>query len=168
MPGLSRLAARGLLAGALLASVGGCGPRKPTLTGSLSQYFSLTFTRHEVLRTHNAFQITYYNLTQVEEDVVARITVVTTGYDFTPGHSYDLSGEYAPGHPRCVVSHAAGNEPPRTLPPVLRGKVTLDQGGKLGEQTEGSFSLAFGQGGDFGDGRDIGGDFAIVSGGEAF
>ena len=165
---LDRMAARGLLGAALLLAVGGCGPRMATLTGSLDQYFSLAFTRHEVLRTHNAFQITYYDLTQVEEDVVARITVVTTGYDFTPGHSYDLSGEYAPGHPRCVVSHAAGNEPPRALPLVIRGKVTLDEGGKLGEETEGSFSLAFGQGGDFGDGRDISGDFATIAGGETF
>ena len=92
--------------------------------------------------------------------MVARLTVVTTGFDFRSGQSFDLAGEYAPGHPRAVVTHAAGGEPSRALPPVKRGTLTLSEGGSPGVRTRGSFDLAFAdEGGDFGNGRTLSGHF---------
>lgn len=138
-----------------------CG--KGGLTGSVDQFFPLDYTREEILRTHDAFQVTYYKDSPDQIDVVVRLTVVTTGYDFTPGHSFDLSGEYAPGHPRAVVTHAAGGEPSRMLPPVKKGSLSLDQGGQPGQPTSGSFNLSFGEGGDFGNGATVGGGFSAVT-----
>ena len=151
-----------LFTGAALALLfASCG--KPPLSGSVDQFFPLDFSREEILRDHDAFQVTYYKDGPDQIDVVIRLTVVTTGFDFTPGHSFDLSGEYAPGHPRAVVTHAAGGEPSRALPPVKAGKLTLDSGGAPGQSTSGSFSLAFGQGGDFGDGTTVNGNFSTVT-----
>jgi len=133
------------------------------LSGSVGQFFALDYSRLEILRDADAFQVTYYQDTPTEIDVVVRLTVVTTGYDFTPGHTFDLAGEYAPGHPRAVVTHAAGGEPARTLPALLHGTLTLDSGGKPGERTQGSFNLSFeNEGGDFGNGSTVSGDFDAV------
>jgi len=148
-----------LLALVLLAS---CGASE--LSGSVGHYFSLDFTREEILRGPDALQITYYRDTETQVEVVARLTVVTRGFDFTAGHSFDLSGEYAPGHPRAVVTHAAGNEPSRALPALRHGTLTLKAGGAPGEATRGSFSLSFqDQGGDFGQGTNLSGKFDAVA-----
>lgn len=148
-----------LLALVLLASCGSA-----DLSGSVGQYFSLDFTREEILRSPDALQVTYYRDTESQVEVVARLTVVTSGFDFSPGHSFDLSGEYAPGHPRAVVTHAAGNEPSRALPELKHGTLTLKAGGKPGEATRGSFSLSFqDQGGDFGQGTNLSGKFDAVA-----
>jgi hypothetical protein len=143
---------------AFLASSCGAG-----LSGSVSQFFALDYSRLEILRDADAFQVTYYRDTATEVDVVVRLTVVTTGFDFTPGHTFDLSGEYAPGHPRAVVTHAAGGEPARQLPELLQGTLTLDSGGTPGARTQGSFNLSFQEtGGDFGEGATVSGDFDAV------
>lgn len=146
-----------IVALALLA-LAGCGGAP--LSGSVDQFFPVDFTREEVLRTDDAFQVSYYRDGPQQIDVVARLTVVTTGFDFQAGHTFDLSGEYAPGHPRAVVSHAAGGEPSRALPPIQRGTLTLSEGGAAGSRTRGSFDLAFAsEGGDFGNGRTLSGHF---------
>lgn len=145
---------------ALLLAASSCGKG---LSGSVSQFFALDYSRLEILRDADAFQVTYYRDTPTEVDVVVRLTVVTTGFDFSPGHTFDLSGEYAPGHPRAVVTHAVGGEPARALPLVMHGTLTLDSGGKPGERTQGSFSVSFQEsGGDFGTGTSVEGDFDAV------
>ena len=156
-----RLQASGVALG-LAAALLSCGGAE--LSGSVSQYFSLDVSRQEILRDSDAFQVTYFHDTPNQVDVVARLTVVTTGFDFKAGNSFDLAGEYAPGHPRAVVTHAAGGEPSRTLPPVSRGTLTLSSGGQPGQQTRGSFSLSFASdGGDFGQGTDLNGKFDAVA-----
>ncbi|MBS2031911.1 MAG: hypothetical protein JST54_28700 [Deltaproteobacteria bacterium] len=158
----ARLAARALFCAGALAVFGSCGG--PNLSGSVGQYFSLDFDRQEILRDDNAFQVTYFHDGQDQVDVVVRITVVTTGYDFKPGHSFDLSGEYAPGHPRAVVTHAAGGEPSRQLPPIKHGSLTLSSGGQPGQDTKGTFSCSFEmEGGDFGQGTDVNGTFETTT-----
>lgn len=144
-----------------LLGLGSCG--KSGLSGSVDQFFPLDFSREEILRTRDAFQVTYYKDSPDQIDVVVRLTVVTTGFDWKPGHSFDLSGEYAPGHPRAVVTHAAGGEPARALPPVKQGTLNLDKGGEAGQATAGSFNLSFGEGGDFGNGTTVNGSFDTVA-----
>jgi hypothetical protein len=146
-----------------LLSVGACGPQGPSLAGSLDQFFPLTFTSHQVVRVPNAFQVSYFNQTPNEVDVVAQLTVVTNGFDFSPGKSFDLSGEYAPGHPRAVVTHVVGNATASVLPPIARGVLTLDEGGQVGQTTRGSFDVLFGDGGDFGAGRTLTGTFVTTA-----
>jgi hypothetical protein len=149
---------RSLAAVALLGLLGSCG--KGNLSGSVGQFFSLDNNREEILRDDDAFQVTFYRDTATQIDVVARITVVTTGFDFQPGHTFDLSGEYAPGHPRAVVTHAAGGEPSRALPAIKHGALSLDSGGQPGQRTTGTFNVSFEeQGGDFGQGTNLDASF---------
>jgi len=158
----ARVASRALLGAGLLALFASCGG--PNLSGSVGQYFSLDFDRQEILRDDDAFQVTYLADGADQVDVVIRLTVVTTGYDFTPGHTFDLSGEYAPGHPRAVVTHAAGGEPSRMLPPIKHGTLTLSSGGQPGQETKGTFSCSFDtSGGDFGQGTDVNGTFDVTA-----
>jgi hypothetical protein len=150
-----------VLLGSLM--LGGCNGG-PNLQGSLSQYFSLTFNSQDIIRNAQAIEITYYNRTPTRIDVVARLTVILSGIDLGKSHTIDLSGEYAPGHPRAVVTHAVGGEPPRTLPPVSEGVLNLDSGGLPGQQTNGSFDVTFGTGGDFGSGHTLNGSFSALAG----
>ncbi len=153
-----------LIAPALVAlALAGCGPQGPSLSGSLSQFFPLTFTSHEVINADGAFQITYFNQTATEIDVVAQVTIDTSGFNVTSGKSFNLAGEYAPGHPRTVVTHVSGNSAPANLPPVATGVLTIDSGGPAGKSTSGSFNLSFGNGGDFGSGSDLSGTFDTMA-----
>jgi hypothetical protein len=47
-----------LLPSLVISALAGCGPQGPSLSGSISEYFPLTFTSHQVINADGAFQIT--------------------------------------------------------------------------------------------------------------
>jgi hypothetical protein len=129
-----------LVGGALGLFAAGC-TGDNTLGGSVSELFPLEVSRVEVRRNTEALQISYYNNRAQDIDLVARVTVDTTGIDLRPGNKIDLSGEYAPGHLRTSVIHLAWGEPVRNLPPVKNGDLTISSGGNPGDATRGNFSM---------------------------
>ena len=150
-----------VLAGlALLAS--GCASDN-SLGGSVSELFPLDVSRVEVARNPEALEVSYYSTRGEYIDIVVRVTVATQGVDMQPGRKIDLAGEYQPGHLRTTVIHLAWGEPVRNLPPVHSGDLTLSSGGNPGDATRGNFSMSFDQGGDFGAGRTLYGNFASTA-----
>ena len=147
----------------LLLGVLACG-RDNELSGSAGELFSLEVSRTEILRNEEALQVTYLANRGVDLDVVARVTVALRDVQLAPGAKIDLAGEYTPGHLRCSVAHAPGGEPVRLFPPVKKGDLQLGAGGEPGQLTRGSFSVVFdAEGGDFGQGRTLVGNFAAVA-----
>jgi hypothetical protein len=145
----------------LLCLLPGCGDS--TLAGSVSALFALDVSAEVVQRNSEAFQVTYLHNQPTAVDIVAQIGLALSGIAFQPGANVDLSGEYAPGHPRCVVTHHADGEPERALPAVSKGSMHLGSGGDVGEQTSGDFSIAFVNDGSYGSGRTIYGSFGGVA-----
>ncbi|MFZ5468920.1 MAG: hypothetical protein ACOZIN_05720 [Myxococcota bacterium] len=153
-----------LAAGAgAVALVFGCRGEN-SLYGSVDELFSLEVARVEIRRNHEAFQVSYFNNRGANLDVVARVAVSLQDVDFVPGTKIDLSGEYAPGHPRAAVIHEPGGEPARVFPRVKKGDLVLSSGGNPDELTRGDFSVLFEEsGGDIGGGRTLGGSFSAIA-----
>ncbi len=127
------------------------------LDGSLSEAFDLTFQSQMIRRSPNAVQVSY--LKSEGRETVIQLTIATAGLELKGGQEFDLGGEYAPGHPRAVVTRAVDGEPVRVLPPVARGRMVFDDPPDPGKKVGGSFNLSFGQGGDIGAGRTLNGTF---------
>jgi hypothetical protein len=156
---MERLVRKMVLACAMVGCLSACGSES-TLGGSISELFPLQSSRVELLRNDQAFQVSYYANRDVDIDLVLRVTVALDGLNLKPGADIHLEGEYAPGHPRTTVVHLASGEPMRTLPRVNTGTLTIDEGGNIGEQTRGDFSLAFERVDDYGGGRNAHGSFS--------
>ncbi|MBI5543446.1 MAG: hypothetical protein HY901_06125 [Deltaproteobacteria bacterium] len=147
---------RAATAAAMALALGSCSG--PSLDGSLSEAFDLSFSSMLIRRSEKALQLSY--LKSEGREVVVAVTVATEGLGLKPGARVELGGEYAPGHPRTVVSRAVDGEPVRTLPPVLKGTLTVDQLPTSGSTVTGDFSVSFGEGGDVGSGRTLFGNFS--------
>lgn len=130
-----------------------------TLGGSVDALFPLSVSFVQIRRNDEALQVGYYNNRGHEIDLVAQVTLALPGLDLQPGRRVDLAGEYAPGHPRAVIVHAAADEAARVLPTIQRGDLVLDEGGNPGELTRGNFSVGFVQGSEYGSGRTLYGNF---------
>ena len=150
------------IGGALLLAVTlaalACGGEN-SLGGSVDALFPLQVSFVQILRNEEAFQVGYYNNREHDIDLVAQVTVALFGITLQPGQTVDLAGEYAPGHPRATVVHAAADEAPRVLPGISRGDLVLGQGGNPDEWTQGNFSVGFVQGSEYGAGRTLYGNF---------
>ncbi len=147
------------LAGLLAGLLGACGP-STSLSGSVSELFSLDVSRVEIFENAEALQLNYLANRGVSLDVVVRLGVSLKDVVLKPGAKVSLAGEYEPGHPRATVSHQPGGEPLRLLPRVKRGDLHISSGGAVGEPISGDFSLLFDtDGGDLGQGRTLSGTF---------
>jgi hypothetical protein len=136
----------------------GCGD--DTLAGSVSALFSLEVSAEAIQVNDEAFQVTYLQNEPTAVDIVASIGLSTAGIAFVPGATIDLTGDYAPGHPRCTIVHHAANEPEMDLPDISKGTMHLGSGGQVNTQTSGSFSVAFVADGSYGSGRTLYGSFS--------
>lgn len=156
----NRLLAFSVVAMACLLACGG----QNTLSGSMSEVFALDVSRMEVRRNDQALQITYLRNRGIFLDVVVRVAVALEGEDLKSGTRIDLAGGLDAGTMRVSAVHAPGGEPVRNLPAVKRGDLVLYEGGKIGEQTTGNFSMLFEtEGGDLGYGRTLVGNFGGVA-----
>lgn len=152
---LSTALVAGLLAGLLAA----CGPNT-SLSGSVSELFSIDVSHVEIAQNGEALQVTYLANHGVSLDVVVRLGLALKDVVLKPGAKVSLAGEYEPGHPRTTVSHQPGGEPLRLFPPVKRGDLHISSGGAVGQTISGDFSLVFDiDGGDLGQGRTLSGTF---------
>jgi len=151
-----RVVALGVLVGSV--AVVACGGEN-SLGGSVDALFPLQVSFVQILRNEEAFQVGYYNNREHDIDLVAQVTVALFGITLQPGQTVDLAGEYAPGHPRTTIVHAAADEAPRVLPGISRGDLVLGQGGNPDEWTQGNFSVGFAQGSEYGAGRTLYGNF---------
>lgn len=157
-------AARALAALGLAAGLMSCGLSDNTLSGSVSELFSLDdISRVEVLRNAEALQVSYYRNNELDVDLVARLTVSTEGLDLRPGVKVDLSGTTPSGLARATVVHLNAGEPGRVFAPVENGDLKLDKGGNPGEATRGDFSMSFKKGEGYGAGRNLEGAFNAVA-----
>jgi hypothetical protein len=117
-----------------------------------------------VRRNEQALQVTYLLNRGVFLDVVARMAVAIDDVEIKPGVRINLAGTTDAGVLRTSVVHAPGGEPVRNLPEVTRGDLIIYEGGQIGENTKGNFSMLFsGEGGDLGQGRTLVGRFAGVA-----
>jgi hypothetical protein len=140
-----------------------CAPDN-SLSGSLGEVFPLEVSRVDIARNDEALQVTYYRNRGVFLDVVARVSVLMSDVSVVMNAPVPLQGEADGGVLRCVVTHAPGGEPVRTLPHVKRGDLVLTHGGHAGELTAGTFSMSFeAEGGDLGYGRTLGGTFSAMA-----
>lgn len=134
------------------------------LSGSVSEVFPLDISGTTIAANSEALQVTYLYNRDVFLDVVARVSVATFDLTLKPGITIDLKGQLDGGALRCVVAHAPGGEPVRSLPPIKRGDMVIDEGGRPGEHTTGHFSVLFeSQGGDLGYGRTLSGRFSGIA-----
>ncbi len=147
-----------LVVSALLAAAFGCTGTK-SLGGSMSEVVPLDVSSVEILRNDYAFQVSYYNYNGVGIDLVARVSVALDGWNFAPGHDYQLQGEDDAGQ-RTSVLHLASDSPPEPLANVYIGDLQLNSGGDVGQDTEGNFSMSFVDDGGFGGGRTLYGNFS--------
>jgi hypothetical protein len=134
------------------------------LSGSLSEVFPLDISQTAVAVNADALQVTYLLNRDVFVDVVARVSIGISDLTLKPGLKVALDGELDGGVRRCVVAHAPGGEPVRTLPAIARGDLVIDEGGHAGELTRGNFSVLFAsEGGDLGNGRTLVGSFSQIA-----
>jgi hypothetical protein len=107
---------------AVLAALLLCSCLDNSLGGSVSEVFPLGISGTELRGNDQAIQVTYFNNRGVFVDVVARISVSLEidgvaedgGVNYLvpkAGTTIVVAGDYADGHPRCVVTHAPGGEP---------------------------------------------------------
>jgi len=153
-----RGAVAALSAATLLAALGCMGPN--SLGGSMSEVFPLDVSYVDILRNDDGFQVSYYNYNGVGIDLVAQVTVNLNGWNFTAGNDYPLQGEILDGGQRTAVLHLASDSPPEPLADVHLGDLQLNQGGNVGQYTQGSFSMSFVNDGGYGGGRDLYGNFS--------
>jgi len=100
---------------------------------------------------------------------VIELTVDHTGITFTPGVNVPLGGDIAAGVPRAAVVHQASGQPVELMPAILNGSLSLSGGGAPGENTTGSFQLAFGTSDSLlGDGTTLNGSFEAIAQNAAF
>jgi hypothetical protein len=151
------------IGGALLLAVTlaalACGGES-SLGGSVDALFPLQVSFVQIRRNDEAFQVGWYNNREHDIDLVAQVTVALYGLTVVPGQPISLAGEYDAGHPRAVVVHAAADEAPRVMPAIRQGDLVIRQGGNPYETTVGDFSAGFVEGGEYGAGRTIYGNFS--------
>jgi hypothetical protein len=145
-----------------LLALAGCSPSN-SLSGSVSELFSLTFNSVDVRSDSEAFVVTYYFTQSAQTITVIQLHVVTDGgVDFGPGKTIDLSGDlYDGGPPRTSVIHfdPVDGQSALVLPPVLHGSLSLDCSLEVGQTSCGSFSMAFVNDGTLGSNRTLAGGF---------
>jgi len=129
----------------------------------MSEVFPLDVSSVQVLRNDDAFQVSYYNYNGVGIDLVARVSVALDGWDFVSGKNYPLEGEDDAGQQRTSVLHLASQSPPEPLADVYLGVLELDNGGNVGQTTQGSFSMSFVSDGGFGGGFTLQGSFSGIA-----
>lgn len=151
----------GLLAAAGLLGSGCLGANQ--LGGSADGLFPLQVSFVDVRRNEEALQITYLASRGADLDLVARVMVSLVDVEVRNGVRIPLQGEYAPGHQRTTVIHAAAGEPIRVFAPVNRGDMVIEQGGNSFEYTRGHFSMSFVTGDGYGAGRSLEGNFSAVA-----
>jgi hypothetical protein len=144
--------------GAVLAAALGCGSDN-SLSGSMSEVFSLDVSFVDILRNDQAFQVSYYANNGNNVDLVAQMVVALDGWNFQPGQDFPLQGMDDAGQ-RTSVLHLAAGSPPQPLPQVSLGDLQLDTGGNVGEFTKGNFSMSFVADGGYGGGRTLQGNFS--------
>ncbi len=152
-----------LLAPALTLAALACGQGENSLTGSLSEVFSLDVSTVHVLRNDQAFVVSYEANAGRDIDLVLRFNLALDQLQFQTGRTAKISGETDGGVLRATFVHNAAGEPARVLPPVSIGEFTLDQGGNPGDDTRGSFSASFVSDGSYGAGRAVSGRFHAVA-----
>ena len=149
--------------GLLLLALQACGPSQ-SLGGSLGEIFPLAFNRSAVFVSATALQLDYYQVGQGTEDLVAQLTLDTTGQTAAPGKTLQLGGNLPNGLPRASVVHVPAEGATLVLPAIARGTLSLGGGGKAGQETQGSFDLSFEEGAaELGGGRTLTGSFDAVA-----
>jgi hypothetical protein len=147
----------------LVALAMACGQGENTLTGSLSEVFSLDVSTVHVLRNDQAFVVSYEANNGNDIDLVLRFALALDQLTLKTGHSVNIAGLTDAGVLRATFLHNAAGEPARVLPSVSIGEFTLDQGGNPGDDTRGSFSASFVSDGSYGAGRAVSGTFQAVA-----
>jgi hypothetical protein len=150
-----------LVVAAGLLLLGGCAPSN-SLSGSVSELFSLTFNSVDIRKDSEAFVVTYYFTQSAQKVTVIQLHVDTDGgINFSPGQTIDLAGEVSPGHPRTSVIHLdpVAGESALVLPPVSNGSLSLGCGLQIGQESCGTFSMAFVDDGTLGSNRTLTGGF---------
>ncbi len=149
------------LSGLGLLSLTRCSPAN-SLSGSVSEIFSLTFNSVDIRNDSDAFVVTYYFTQAAQTTTVIQLHVETDGgINFSPGQTIDLSGELSPGRPRTSVLHfdPVDGQSALVLPPVSRGSLSLGCGLTVGQESCGSFSMSFVDDGTIGANRTLMGGF---------
>ncbi|HEY3586288.1 MAG TPA: hypothetical protein VGK85_04005 [Myxococcaceae bacterium] len=147
----------------LVALAMACGQGDNSLTGSLSEVFSLDVSTVHVLRNDQAFVVSYEANNGRDIDLVLRFTLALDQLALKTGHSENIAGVTDGGILRATFLHNAAGEPARVLPVVSIGEFTLDHGGNPGDDTKGSFSASFVSDESYGAGRAISGTFHAVA-----
>lgn len=135
-----------------------CGSQS-SLSGSLSEVFPLDVNAVTVSANSEAFQVSYLFSQAGNTDLVVQLTVGLAGLTLSPGSTVDLAGALPDGSPRTVVTHQLHGQPTLVLPAIQTGSLSLAAGGQSGQDTRGSFTLAFVNDGTVGALRTLSGSF---------
>ena len=152
-----------LLTSLLVALAMACGQGENSLTGSLSEVFSLDVSTVHVLRNDQAFVVSYEANNGRDIDLVLRFTLALDQLTLKTGRRDNIAGVTDGGTLRATFLHNAAGEPARVLANVSIGEFTLDKGGNPGDDTQGSFSASFISDGSYGSGRAVSGTFHAVA-----
>lgn len=152
-----------LLGAGLVGAALACGQGENSLTGSLSEVFSLDVSTVHVLRNDQAFVVSYEANNGRDIDLVLRFALALDQLTLQHGRTVNITGLTDGGIERGSFIHNAAGEPARTLPAISIGEFTLDKGGNPGDDTQGSFSASFVNDGSYGSGRAVSGKFHAVA-----
>jgi hypothetical protein len=148
-----------LVSALAVAAAMACGKGENSLSGSLSEVFSLDVSTVHVLRNDQALVVSYEANKGRDIDLVLRFTLALDQLELQKGKTVRIAGYTDGGTLRATFLHNAAGEPARVLPEVSVGEFTLDKGGNPGEDTSGNFSASFVGDGSYGSGRAVSGSF---------
>ena len=156
-----RALARAWLLPALLACAS-CGSGT-SLEGSLSDEVALDFSSVSIEQSSSAIAVIYLKAVAGTSgnDTVLKVTADTTGLKLDAPLTITLTDKVSAGPGlRGAVSRAVHDDPRQQFPPMVRGSLVLDSAPKTGSNLSGRFTVTFGQGASFGNGKTAFGDFS--------
>jgi hypothetical protein len=159
-PALGRTGGVGALA-ALALGLCGCGPREPTLEGSLTERLDLSYRRAEwVAGAGGEAAVRFLRPRGEGEDVVLKVTVrLPEDVPLLATAPVDLAARNPDGAQRGAISRAVLDDPRQTFPEIERGKFRILRLPEPGAKVPGEFNVTFSHGTHFSSGRTVFGDF---------
>ncbi len=148
-----------LAALSLLAVLAGCGGEEYGLSGSLLEVLDVTHERVELQLTDQNLSLRFLRPRGTGEDIVLKVSVITTGLAIEPGAEIDLASPAPAGGQRAKVTRHVFEDPVKELPDLQRGKLLLSADPFTRDTVTGTMSATFVQGHQVGAGRAVYGSF---------
>lgn len=144
---------------AAVALAGACGPQQ--LEGSLSTLMDLKYQRMTASSSSDEMVVRFSRPQGSGEDLVLQVSAKRTGLA-PEALLFDLAEVTPQGTQRGALSRNVLNDPHRTFPSLLRGRLQFNRPLTVGQGVTGSFSVTFAEGTVYAAGRTVYGNFGAT------